>query len=317
MNDLALSIQGLKKVYKNGTKALDGVDLTIEQGDFFALLGANGAGKTTTIGILTSLVNKNEGKVSVFGHDLDTQINDVKFEIGVVPQEFNFSIFEKVFDIVWWQSGYYGVSPKEGKQRAEALLKVLGLWDKAHVRAKELSGGMKRRLMIARALVHNPRLLILDEPTAGVDVELRHGMWSFLKKLNESGTTILLTTHYLEEVEQLCRNVALLKDGKVLTQQSVPSLLRSLEMQTYTVDVCKTPMDLKLSDFPVRVKGEQTLEVDVESKQPITHLIEALHKAGVLVNDIRPKDSRMEQLYMQLLAGKSPSHEDVQAALNS
>lgn len=297
----AIQIQGLKKTYANGTQALRGIDLVVEQGDFFALLGANGAGKTTAIGVLTSLVNKNEGSVRVFGYDVDTQINEVKRHIGVVPQEFNFNIFEKVIDIIVWQAGYFGVPRKIALKRAEEILKALELWDKRNVQSRELSGGMKRRLLIARALIHKPKLLILDEPTAGVDVELRRGMWTYLKKLNQEGTTILLTTHYLEEVEQLCKNMAMIKDGKVVTQGKVNSLLRSLEEQTYVLDVCDIKQDQQLKGYSLKVTGKHEAEVNLPANEPITTLIQALAKEGIMVNDIQPKTNRMEQLFLNYL----------------
>lgn len=225
----AILLQSLEKTYATGTHALRKVDLSIEQGDFFALLGANGAGKTTIIGILTGLVNKSGGSVSVLGHDLDKDIDGVKAQIGVVPQEFNFSIFEKVEDILLDQAGFYGMPRGEARPRAEELMKALGLWDKKREAARTLSGGMKRRLMVARALMHRPKILLLDEPTAGVDVELRLGMWEYLKKLNADGTTIVLTTHYLEEVEQLCRNVAIMKKGEVVHQSPVKELVEKYQ----------------------------------------------------------------------------------------
>lgn len=298
---LAIEITGLSKTYGNGTQALSGVDLNIREGAFFALLGANGAGKTTTIGILTSLVTKSDGKVTVFDHDLDSEINEVKRCIGVVPQEFNFSIFEKVKDIIVWQAGYFGMTRKEAETRADELLKALGLWDKREVASRELSGGMKRRLMIARALMHQPKLLILDEPTAGVDVKLRHEMWTYLKKLNKEGTTILLTTHYLEEVEQLCEEVALLKDGRVLKQDTVKNMLRGLDQQSYTVDAQSVPKDFTLKGYEWTKLDKDTLEVTLPSDEPITKLIQDLAAAKVMVNDIRPSANRMEQLYLNLL----------------
>jgi len=297
----AVHIEGLKKTYVNGTQALRGIDLHIEQGDFFALLGANGAGKTTTIGILTSLVNKNEGSVKVFGYDLDTQINEVKRHIGVVPQEFNFNIFEKVIDIIVQQAGYFGVPRKLALKRAEKILKALELWDKRNVKSRELSGGMKRRLLIARALMHKPKLLILDEPTAGVDVELRHGMWKYLKELNKNGTTILLTTHYLEEVEQLCKNMAMIREGKVIAQDKVSTLLRSVDEITYVLEVNKVKKDLKLEGYVLKVINKHQIEVELNEKEPITDLIQALAKLEILVNDIQLKTNRMEQLFLKLL----------------
>lgn len=297
----AISIHNLVKTYSNGVQALKGIDLEVEQGDFYALLGANGAGKTTTIGVLTSLVNKTEGRVSVFGHDIDHDINAAKLSIGVVPQEFNFNIFERVWDILVYQAGYFGVPQKVAEKALEKILKDLSLWDKRFEVSRNLSGGMKRRLMIARALVHHPKLLILDEPTAGVDVELRLGMWDYLRELNRSGTTILLTTHYLEEVEQLCKNVAIIKEGVVIQKGPVKDLIGSLEKQRYLVDVQKVGKDLKIKGYEIQVLDQSRLEVELESKQPITHFIKALADEGVLVHDMRPKSNRMEQLYLNLL----------------
>ncbi len=297
----AVEIKGLVKTYASGTQALKGIDLEIEAGDFFALLGANGAGKTTTIGVMTSLVNPTAGTVEIFGHDIEKDPIRAKQMVGVVPQEFNFSIFEKVIDIIVWQSGYFGIPRKEAVERAEEVLKALELWDKRDSKAMQLSGGMKRRLMIARALMHNPKLLILDEPTAGVDVELRHGMWEYLKKLNASGTTILLTTHYLEEVEQLCKNVAMIRDGVIVKQDSVKTAMRSLEHQTYIAEVENVKKDFKLKDYPTKILDSHTIEVTVDAKQPINDLIIAFEKAGIQVNDLRPKGNRMEQLFLDLL----------------
>lgn len=238
----ALTVAGVSKIYKNGVKALNSVSLEIKKGDFFALLGANGAGKTSLIGIITGLVNKTEGKIEVLGHDIDKEPNLVKSMVGIVPQEFNFSMFEKVIDIIVWQAGYFGIPRNEAVPRAEEILEQLGLGDKKNVIARTLSGGMKRRLMIARALIHKPKFLILDEPTAGVDVELRHGMWEYLKKLNgEDGVTILLTTHYLEEVEQMCKNAAIIKTGEIIREDTVKNLLNSVEKETYLIDT-KNPV---------------------------------------------------------------------------
>ncbi len=297
----AVVIQNLSKTYKTGHQALKNVSFTIEQGDFFALLGPNGAGKTTIIGILTGLVNKTEGKATVFGFDLDTQLDQVKQCIGVVPQEFNFSIFEKVFDIVVAQAGYYGIPRKVAEERTEEVLKALELWDKKNVVARALSGGMKRRLMIARALIHKPKLLILDEPTAGVDVELRHGMWDYLQKLNEQGTTILLTTHYLEEVEQLCRNVAVIKQGELIKLDSVRNVLSSLEKQTFHVSIVPTTKKIDLPDYAVRVVDEASLEIDLTAKQSVSALIRALDTLGVEVKDLRAKGNRLENFFLDLV----------------
>ncbi len=297
----AVTIQNLSKTYKTGHRALKNVSFTIEQGDFFALLGPNGAGKTTIIGILTGLVNKSEGKATVFGFDLDTQLDQVKQCIGVVPQEFNFSIFEKVFDIVVAQAGYYGIPRKLAEERTEEVLKALELWDKKNVVARALSGGMKRRLMIARALIHKPKLLILDEPTAGVDVELRHGMWDYLQKLNEQGTTILLTTHYLEEVEQLCRNVAVIKQGELIKLDSVKNVLGSLEKLTFQISITPTSQKIDLPGYAVRVVDETSLEVDLTAKQSVSALIRALDHINVEVKDLRAKGNRLENFFLDLV----------------
>ncbi len=235
----ALSIRQLTKTYANGLQALKGIDLEVAEGDFFALLGPNGAGKSTTIGIITSLVNKTSGQVAIFGHDLDRELTAAKSQLGLVPQEFNFNVFEPVVEIVVNQGGYYGIERKVAYARAEQYLKQLGLWEKRHSMARNLSGGMKRRLMIARALVHRPRLLILDEPTAGVDIEIRRSMWEFLKTINQQGTTIILTTHYLEEAENLCRNIAIIDEGRVIENTGMKQLLYQLQMETFVLDLAR------------------------------------------------------------------------------
>lgn len=297
----AVVITDLVKTYTNGHKALKKVSLQIEQGDFFALLGPNGAGKTTLIGILTGLVNKTEGKVSVFGFDLDTQLDQVKECIGVVPQEFNFNIFEKVFDIVVAQAGYYGIPRKVAEERTTEVLKALELWDKKDIPSRALSGGMKRRLMIARALIHRPKLLILDEPTAGVDVELRRGMWEYLQNLNAQGTTILMTTHYLEEVEQLCRNVAVIKQGELVRVDSVKKVLSSFEKQTFQLTVEGDKQVPKLDHYQLKAVDETTWEVDLIASQSISALIKDLDQAGVEVKDIRGKGNRLENFFLDLV----------------
>lgn len=297
----AVVITDLVKTYTNGHKALKKVSLQIEQGDFFALLGPNGAGKTTLIGILTGLVNKTEGKVSVFGFDLDTQLDQVKECIGVVPQEFNFNIFEKVFDIVVAQAGYYGIPRKVAEERTTEVLKALELWDKKDIPSRALSGGMKRRLMIARALIHRPKLLILDEPTAGVDVELRRGMWEYLQNLNAQGTTILMTTHYLEEVEQLCRNVAVIKQGELVRVDSVKKVLSSFEKQTFQLTVEGDKQVPKLDHYQLKAVDETTWEVDLVASQSISALIKDLDQAGVEVKDIRGKGNRLENFFLDLV----------------
>ncbi|MFA7308829.1 MAG: ABC transporter ATP-binding protein [Patescibacteria group bacterium] len=297
----ALEIKGLKKIYSNGVEALKGIDLTIESGDFFALLGANGAGKTTIIGIVTSLVNKSAGTVKVFGIDIDQDFSAAKAMIGVVPQEFNFNIFQKVQDILLDQAGYYGVPADVALPRSEEVLKNLGLWEKRNEKSQTLSGGMKRRLMIARALMHDPKLLILDEPTAGVDVELRHGMWEYLKRINAAGTTILLTTHYLEEVEQLCRNAAIMHKGEVIRNDSVKNLLSVLEKEYYTVTVSKTAGAENVSGFDITIIDHDTLEVGLPKGQSVTDLTSALHEAGIVTVSMRPKGNRLEGLFLDLV----------------
>lgn len=297
----AVVITDLVKTYTNGHKALKKVSLNIEEGDFFALLGPNGAGKTTLIGILTGLVNKTEGKVSVFGFDLDTQLDQVKECIGVVPQEFNFNIFEKVFDIVVAQAGYYGIPRKVAEERTTEVLKALELWDKKDIPSRALSGGMKRRLMIARALIHRPKLLILDEPTAGVDVELRRGMWEYLQNLNAQGTTILMTTHYLEEVEQLCRNVAVIKQGELVRVDSVKKVLSSFEKQTFQLTVEANKSLPQLPHYQLKVIDETTWEVDLVASQSISALIKDLDQAGIEVKDIRGKGNRLENFFLDLV----------------
>ena len=300
----AISIKHLTKTYASGTRALKCVDVVVNEGDFFGLLGANDAGKTTIIGILTGLVNKSGGKVKIFGHDLDGEINQVKRQVGVVPQEFNFSIFEKVIDIVVCQGGYFGVPRAVAMDRAEEILTTLELWNKKDQPSRALSGGMKRRLMIARALIHHPRLLFLDEPTAGVDVELRHGMWKYLNKLNREGTTIFLTTHYLEEAEQLCRNVAIIKEGEIVRNDSVKNLVGSLEKQTYVLTIEGSNGHKKVHGFDLRFIDDVTLEADLTHQQTMSGFIHELHERGYVVRDIRPKGNRLEQLFLNILQHK-------------
>lgn len=293
----ALTVVGVSKIYKNGVKALNSVNLEIEKGDFFALLGANGAGKTSLIGIITGLVNKTEGKIELLGHDIDKEPNLVKSMVGVVPQEFNFSMFEKVIDIIVWQAGYFGIPRSEAVPRAETILEQLGLGDKKNVIARTLSGGMKRRLMIARALIHKPKFLILDEPTAGVDVELRHGMWEYLKKLNEGdGVTILLTTHYLEEVEQMCKNAAIIKTGEIIKKDTVKNLLNSVEKETYLIDT-KNPV----TKSKFTIVDQNTLEVVLKKGMSLNNVISQLSAEGVEVAGIRPRGNRLEDLFLNTL----------------
>lgn len=298
----ALSIRQLTKTYGNGFQALQGIDLDVAEGDFFALLGPNGAGKSTTIGILSTLVNKTSGTVNVFGHDLDRSPSALKRCIGVVPQEFNFNQFEKTFDIVTTQAGYYGIPSKLAKARAEQYLTQLGLWDKRDVPSRMLSGGMKRRLMIACALVHQPRLLILDEPTAGVDIELRRSMWSFLTELNEQGITIILTTHYLEEAEQLCRNIGIIDHGRIVENTSMRELLGKLHVETLLLDLKDAQLvPPQLLGYPAQMLDAHTLEVQVEKSQGITELFRQLASQNVEVLSLRNKTNRLEELFVSLV----------------
>ena len=296
----ALSITGLRKVYDNGHEALKGIDLEVAQGDFFALLGPNGAGKSTTLGIVSGLVNKSSGVVKLFGLDIEGDVYAAKRLLGVVPQEFNFNQFEKVEDIVVTQAGYYGIAVKEAKVRAEKYLKALDLWDKRDQPSRMLSGGMKRRLMIARALVHEPKLLILDEPTAGVDIELRLSMWTYLQKLNkEFSTTIILTTHYLEEAESLCHNIAIINEGNIVINTSMKSLLQQIHRQTFMVELAKEyPLQPRIANLEVRWMDPSCFEVDVEKGTAINDLFVAFNQEGILVSGIRPKSNRLETLFV-------------------
>ncbi|HAI73415.1 MAG TPA: ABC transporter [Alteromonas australica] len=297
----ALDIQGLTKTYKGGVQALKGVDLTVEQGDFFALLGPNGAGKSTTIGIISSLVNQTNGKVSVFGFDLNSQMEQAKACIGLVPQEFNFNQFETVMQIVLNQAGYYGVPRSVAKERAQKYLAQLDLWEKRDARARELSGGMKRRLMIARALMHEPKLLILDEPTAGVDIEIRRSMWGFLEEINRQGITIILTTHYLEEAEMLCRNIAIINKGIIVENTSMKSLLSKLSIETFVLDIKTTAQAPSLTGFEYRLIDDHTLEVDVEKTEGLNPVFSQLSEQGVQVMSMRNKSNRLEELFVRLV----------------
>ncbi len=298
----ALDIEGLTKTYGDGFEALKGIDLHVAEGDFFALLGPNGAGKSTTLGIVSSLVNKSAGKVRVFGNDIDTHLSDAKLNLGVVPQEFNFNQFEKVFDIVTTQAGYYGIPLKRASVSAEKYLKKLGLWEKRDTPARMLSGGMKRRLMIARALVHEPRLLILDEPTAGVDIELRRSMWTFLEEMNRQGTTIILTTHYLEEAEALCRNIAIIDHGKILKNTSKRDLLQELSVETFVLDTASLlEAAPALDGFVTRLDGEGALEVDVEKGQGLNEVFVQLDRLGIKVVSMRTKANRLEELFIRMV----------------
>ena len=298
---LALEIKQLHKVYKSGTVALKGIDLEVQQGDFFALLGPNGAGKSTSIGIISSLVNKSSGTVKVFDYDLDTQLEDAKSQLGLVPQEFNFNQFETVLQIVLNQAGYYGVPRSVAIVRAEKYLGQLGLWDKRHARSRELSGGMKRRLMIARALMHEPKLLILDEPTAGVDIELRRSMWEFLKEINQQGVTIILTTHYLEEAESLCRNIAIIDKGQIVENTSMKNLLSKLNKETFLLDIAPTDAVITLDGYSFRQADSHSLEVDVVKAQGLNGVFSALTAQGIQVLSMRNKANRLEELFVSLV----------------
>ncbi|MFW1678379.1 ABC transporter ATP-binding protein [Pontibacter sp. JAM-7] len=306
----ALLIEDLHKVYDNKFEALKGISLEVKQGDFFALLGPNGAGKSTTLGIVSSLVNKTRGTVSVFGHDIDQSLTRAKLCLGVVPQEFNFNAFERVLDIVVTQAGFYGIPKKQATERAEHYLRKLGLWEKRFEVARMLSGGMKRRLMIVRALVHEPQLLILDEPTAGVDIELRRSMWEFLKEINAAGTTIILTTHYLEEAESLCRNIAIIDHGKIIQNSSMKSLLYKLNTETFVLDL-EQDVDVLpvVTDYTVRLLDEHTLEVDVAKSQGINPLFEQLSAQGIAVSSMRNKANRLEELFVSLVEKNLPREE--------
>ena len=297
----ALEISGLKKTYQGGVEALKGIDLTVKQGDFFALLGPNGAGKSTTIGVITSLVNKSAGKVKVFGYDIDSDLEQAKAQLGLVPQEFNFSQFEKVIQIVTHQAGFYGVPKAEAKIRAEKYLRQLDLWEKRDMPARTLSGGMKRRLMIARALMHEPKLLILDEPTAGVDIEIRRSMWTFLKDLNEQGVTIILTTHYLEEAEMLCRNIGIIDKGRLIEHTSMKNLLGKLGRETFLLDLAPGSAVPNVPDFNGRMPDERTLEVDLDKSQSLNSLFEQLSSQQVQVLSMRNKANRLEELFVNLV----------------
>jgi ABC-2 type transport system ATP-binding protein len=304
----ALSVRGLTKTYHNGVQALRGVDLDVEQGDFFALLGPNGAGKTTLIGIITSLVNKSAGTASVFGYDLDTQLERAKSCIGVVPQELNFNQFESPYTIVVNQAGFYGIPRTEARVRAEKYLRQLQLWDKRNGIARGLSGGMKRRLMIARALMHEPRLLVLDEPSAGVDIEVRRSMWEFLQDINARGTTIILTTHYLEEAESLCRNIAIIDQGKIVESDRMSNLLRGLHTETFVLNL-RTPLATapRIAGYEITLVDDTTLEAGVSSEQGLNGLFAQLATAGVEVVSMRNKVNRLEEVFMQLVENRGHS----------
>jgi ABC-2 type transport system ATP-binding protein len=298
----ALSVKGLVKTYKNGVQALKGIDLDVEEGDFFALLGPNGAGKTTLIGIVTSLVNKTAGKVSVFGHDLDAELARAKSCIGIVPQEINFNMFESPETIVVNQAGFYGVHRDLARQRAEKYLKQLQLWEKRKGIARALSGGMKRRLMIARALMHEPKLLILDEPTAGVDIEIRRSMWDFLREINGQGTTIILTTHYLEEAENLCRNIAIIDKGEVILRDRMANLLRRVHTESFVLMLRNAVAVLPaLPGYALKLVDDHTLEVEISNEQSLSDIFAQLAAQGVEVISMRNKVNRLEEMFMRLV----------------
>lgn len=297
----ALSINKLSKTYRNGLQALKAVSLDIEQGDFFALLGPNGAGKTTTIGIITSLVTKTAGSIKVFDTDLNEDPEQAKSYIGLVPQEFNFNGFEQVKHILVTQAGYYGMPASEAEPRADELLKQLGLWEKRHTPSRSLSGGMKRRLMIARALVHNPKLLILDEPTAGVDIELRRSMWTFLRKINAAGTTIILTTHYLEEAESLCRNIAIIDKGEIIENTDMKSLLNRLDKEAFILDLKYPLLNNALEGLDYERLDDTTIEVEISRGESLNSVFEVLSRHGVEVVSMKNKANRLEELFLNLV----------------
>ncbi|MAE42357.1 ABC transporter [Candidatus Woesearchaeota archaeon] len=305
MSETALSIKNLKKTYKGKVEALKGIDLEVKKGDFFALLGPNGAGKTTAINIIISLTNKTSGQVKVFNYDIDKELGKAKTCIGVVPQEFNFNIFEKVFDIVVHQAGYYGIGKKTASKRAEKYLKQLDLWEKRNATAQALSGGLKRRLMIVRALIHEPELLILDEPTAGVDIEIRRSMWKFISDLNTKGRTIILTTHYLEEAENLCRNIAIIDKGKIIENTSMKNLLSRMDKDTFIFDIT-TPIKKvpQLKDHKINILDPTTIEIEILKKQNLNRLFEHFKKNNIEILNMRRKTARLEELFMGLVNKK-------------
>jgi ABC-2 type transport system ATP-binding protein len=311
----ALKITNLKKTYDNGFQALKGINLEVEKGDFFALLGANGAGKSTAIGIICSLVNKTAGEVNVFGYDLEKDREAVQEHIGLVPQEFNFNIWEPVIEIILNQAGYYGIERPVARKRAEELLKHLDLWDKRNEQAQNLSGGMKRRLMIARALIHNPKLLILDEPTAGVDIEIRRSMWDFLAKLNQAGTTIILTTHYLEEAESMCNNIAIINKGEVVESTSMRELLSRLQVETFVLDL-KEPLEAipENCELTIHQRDASTIEVELDKSRSLNYLFETLSKHNIRAMSMRNKTNRLEELFIKLVEKSKEETSSIEAA---
>jgi len=310
----ALEINQLHKIYDNGFEALKGISLKVEQGDFFALLGPNGAGKSTTLGVVSSLVNKTTGSVKVFGHDLDIEVSQAKCMMGVVPQEFNFNMFEKVQDVVIQQAGYYGIPRDEALRRTQQLLTQLSLWDKRNDASRTLSGGMKRRLMIARALVHQPKLLILDEPTAGVDIELRRSMWEFLTRINEQGTTIILTTHYLEEAENLCRNIAIIDQGEIIKNSPMRELLQTINTETIVLDLQKPLSQApEVEGYRLLLVNDTHIEVTLNQGQDINTVFVALSAAGIKVTSMRNKTNRLEELFVNLVTSNKTDLKGVSA----
>ncbi|WP_305423581.1 ABC transporter ATP-binding protein [Photobacterium leiognathi] len=297
----ALEIKSVRKTYKGGVEALKNMNLTVTEGDFFALLGPNGAGKSTTIGIISSLVNKTSGSVKIFGYDLDSEKVDAKNQLGLVPQEFNFNPFETVEQIVVNQAGYYGVERSVAKERAKKYLSQLDLWGKRSERARNLSGGMKRRLMIARALMHEPKLLILDEPTAGVDIELRRSMWAFLRKINQEGVTIILTTHYLEEAEMLCRNIGIINHGELIEHTSMKDLLGKLELETFILDIEPQTQAPQLTSMNSQLVDSTTLEVELKKGESLNPVFTQLSEQGIAVKSMRNKSNRLEELFVTLV----------------
>jgi len=298
----ALEISNLKKTYASGVEALKGISLSVEEGDFYALLGPNGAGKSTTIGIVSSLVTKSDGNISIFGTDIDQDFAEAKRQLGVVAQEMNFSPFEKVLDIVVTQSGFYGIPKKVALARAEEVLHKLGLWEKKDLQSRTLSGGLKRRLMIAKSLIHQPRLLILDEPTAGVDIELRRGMWDFIRELNKNGTTVILTTHYLEEAEQLCKNIAIIDKGLIVENTSMKDLLKKLDMQTFILDLEANLDTLPVfDDYIVNQIDPSTLRVALNRDQSLNAFFQNLSKLNIQVKSLRNEANRLEELFLQII----------------
>jgi len=312
----ALSLRQLTKTYRNGVQALKGIDLDVEQGDFFALLGPNGAGKTTAIGIIASLVNKTAGQVQVFGHDIDTDLETAKACLGLVPQEINFNQFEKVSTILVNQAGFYGIPRALARERMETWLRKLHLWDKRDAVSRSLSGGMKRRLMIARALIHEPKLLILDEPTAGVDIEVRRSMWEFLRELNESGTTIILTTHYLEEAENLCRHIAIIDEGRIIEHDRMATVLRKLHSEVFVLNVRQSLAAAPdLPGYAVKLTEDGSIEVEVTKAQNLNDIFAALSARGIEVVSMRNKANRLEELFLRLVEGRDAATGAVKPAV--